>query len=472
MSRSHLLHSLALGSLVLSCGGGNNLASQFAKPPDVGDQFPNDARCGVTKSQAKPLVVEWSSVARGELEAKIAGGLVPVRYQGCEMEVLGQCKVRQGAYSYRAFTPKHESKEMRDADDLYANVPLGAAKLESKLEKSGALKVAMTIVGRYEADRVTVKPDELEGYGCEKATHVIASLTAGAFQFFAEGRASVGAGAGAFGASAGGGSESSRELLTRDGDESACESSRTGDGRPPERCGALIGLEVVPLVGVASGTAAAGAPTTGSAGCPSGMVAVPGSVIPRAGIDPFCLDETPVTAGAFKDCVTSGQCDIKFLDKLNDYDECNYGLMDKRDHPVNCVVWPDAAAFCSAQGKRLPTNEEWQWAAQAGDKKLVFPWGSKEPTSQLCWSGASKRSGTCPVASFPEGRSLFGLHDLLGNVWEWTSTSEPGNRGLHIIRGGSWMESQVFVLNDNSRHEPDEKPYDLTEVGFRCAKDR
>lgn len=103
------------------------------------------------------------------------------------MEVLGQCRVRAGSYRYKALTPKRDSIEMRDADDLYANVPVGAARLESKLEKSGALKVAMTIVGRYEAESADVMPEQLEGRGCDRATHVVAALTTGPFTFMRRG---------------------------------------------------------------------------------------------------------------------------------------------------------------------------------------------------------------------------------------------------------------------------------------------
>jgi len=240
---SRLVLSVAVGTLLVSCAGGNNVASQLATPPPKENVIEKlGARCGVTKSQAKPLIVEWSSMARGELEAKAADGLVPVRYEGCEMEVLSQCRVKEGRYRYKPITLKRDSIEMRDADELYANVPVGAARLESKLEKYGALKVAMTIVGRYEAETTDVAPDQLVGRDCEKATHVVASLTTGAFQFFAEGRASVGAGARTVvGPGIDAESKASREEITKDGIEEACAQASASDTQPPAGCGAPAG---------------------------------------------------------------------------------------------------------------------------------------------------------------------------------------------------------------------------------------
>src|SRR5208283_460679 len=106
-------------------------------------------------------------------------------------------------YAYSPITRKKDRVVMRDADDLYANVPIGAARLEAKLEKSGELDVDMTMVGRWEADRRTVRTDELQG-SCDGATHVVSALTVGAFTFTAGADASVGGGATVLGAGGGG----------------------------------------------------------------------------------------------------------------------------------------------------------------------------------------------------------------------------------------------------------------------------
>jgi hypothetical protein len=226
------------------CMPGGNIASHLATPPKY--EPTDQAKCGVRKSADHPLIVEWPSADRATLEAKAQAGLVAVRYVGCEMEVLHRCKL-PGKYGYTAITPKHDAVTIKDSDELYANMPVGAAKLEGTLEKSGQLQVSMTIVGRYEADRASFTPEQLDGADCERATHVVSGMTTGAFELSAGGSATVGGGASAFGAGAGGKSTASRETLERDGHEEKCEAGSARAGEPPDGCGAVLRLDLVPL---------------------------------------------------------------------------------------------------------------------------------------------------------------------------------------------------------------------------------
>ncbi len=246
--------ALALGPAATACTP--NLAGAVAKTPEY--DHPGEAKCGVTKSQSEPLVVEWPSAARAKLEALSRTGVVAVRYTGCEMEVLASCNA-PGKYAYTGITPKHDHVAIRNEDDLYANIPLGAAKLEGKLARSGELDVDMAMVGRYASDRGTVRADELQGPDCGKATHVVSALTVGAFDFSAGAGATVSAGATVGNAGGGASSQSSKELLNSDGRMSACDGARTSDAHPPEACGAILRLEVVPL-GQAKSEVPAGAP--------------------------------------------------------------------------------------------------------------------------------------------------------------------------------------------------------------------
>jgi hypothetical protein len=220
-----------------------NLAAT-ARAPEL--DRPGETKCGVKKSQSEPLVVEWPSAARAKLEALSRTGVVAVRYQGCEMEVLASCNA-PGKYGYTAITPKHDHVAIKNEDDLYAAIPLGAARLEGKLESAGELDVDMAIVGRYASDRAVVRADELQGPDCTKATHVVSALEVGAFDFYAGAGASVGASATAMGAGGGGNAKTSKELLNSDGRMNGCDSATTSDGKPPDGCGAILRLEVVPL---------------------------------------------------------------------------------------------------------------------------------------------------------------------------------------------------------------------------------
>jgi hypothetical protein len=234
--------SVACGLVLAACAP--NLADQASKAPAF--DRPGEAKCGVAKSQSEPLIVEWPSAARAKLEALSRTGVVAVRYSGCEMEVLASCNA-PGKYAYTAITPKHDHVAIRNEDDLYANIPLGAAKLEGKLETSGELDVDMSMVGRYASDQVVVRADQLQGPDCDKATHVVSALTVGAFDFFAGSGATVGAGATVGNAGGGATQQSAKELLNSDGRMKSCDGATTSDKTPPEGCGAILRLEVVPL---------------------------------------------------------------------------------------------------------------------------------------------------------------------------------------------------------------------------------
>jgi len=248
-----------------------NLAAQASKPPDF--DRPGEAKCGVHKSQAEPLIVEWPSAARAKLEALSRTGVVAVRYTGCEMEVLASCNA-PGKYAYTAITPKRDHVAIRNEDDLYANIPLGAAKLEGKLERAGELDVDMSIVGRYASDRAVVSAGELQGPDCTKATHVVTALTIGAFDFSAGSGASVGASATVGGAGGGASSSSAKEMLNSDGTRSACDTAKTSDSKPPEACGAILRLEVVPL---GEAKRDVGPPGVAPPPAVAGVTAVPGA---------------------------------------------------------------------------------------------------------------------------------------------------------------------------------------------------
>lgn len=237
--------ALAASSVLLSgCPKPGNTAAQVAEAPSM-EQATGEAKCGVRKSAAKPLVVEWPAAERAALEARATRGLVAVRYAGCEMEVLTSCTAK-GAYTYLGLTQKREGVRIRNADELYAELPVGAASLEGKLERAGQLNVDMVIVGRKETDRSKFNERDLDGR-CDEATHVITGLTVGAFSFYSGKSAEVGAGAKIGNIGAGASSEHNQEVLKQDGNGAACADASMEDVEPPEGCGALLRVEVIPI---------------------------------------------------------------------------------------------------------------------------------------------------------------------------------------------------------------------------------
>lgn len=242
-ARAACVIACALALPATGCKKTGATADAVATAPSLEDAT-GQAKCGVKKSSAKPLVIEWPAAERAALEARATRGLVAVRYSGCEMEVLTTCSAA-GAYEYVGLTQKTEGVRITNTDQLYAKLPIGAAGLETKLERAGQLNVDMTIVGRREANASVFNERDLDGR-CDDATHVITGLTVGSFSFYTGKSAEIGAGASVGNVGAGVGSSTDQQVLKTDGDVAACTSAGTTDTAPPEGCGALLRVEVVP----------------------------------------------------------------------------------------------------------------------------------------------------------------------------------------------------------------------------------
>jgi len=171
-------------------------------------------------------------------------------------------------------------------------------------------------------------------------------------------------------------------------------------------------------------------------------------------------------------------------------------LEDRRNHPVVHVSFNDAVAYAAWAGKRLPTEAEWEYAARGGLESAIYPWGDElTPSGRWrcnIWQGefptANARddgyAGTAPVDAFePNG---YGLHQMVGNVWEWTAdcwTAEhdlepaidptgPATGEFHVRRGGSYLCHDSYcnryrVAARDRSHRADT----TANIGLRCATD-
>jgi formylglycine-generating enzyme required for sulfatase activity len=247
-----------------------------------------------------------------------------------------------------------------------------------------------------------------------------------------------------------------------------------GSGRPAD---AAVSGQADGMVAIAAGAFMMGAP--------DGVGATQEHPRHRATVGPFALDRTLVTVGAYDACVRAGACTAAGTEQRGtpgagpEEDAfCNGARADKRDHPINCVDWPQAAAYCAWAGKRLPTEAEWEYAAKGSDDR-TYPWGSDAPSAQACWKRLSgdyaHALGTCPVGAYPAGDSAFGIHDIVGNVWEWTATSwsvdylAAADPTARVVRGGGWRDSDPSELrcaNRNGSTTTDR----VINLGFRCAR--
>lgn len=147
------------------------------------------------------------------------------------------------------------------------------------------------------------------------------------------------------------------------------------------------------------------------------------------------------------------------------------------EEPVTDVSWADANAYCEWLSKelgatvRLPSEAEWERAAR-GDTGYKYPWGNEwnDEAAQSREVGGKIR----PVKSLEAGRSPFGVYEMIGNVWEWTSDvalNETGEPILYegakqrVVKGGSATEPRSALTIDNRLTRPENRPSEL--LGFR-----
>ena len=194
---------------------------------------------------------------------------------------------------------------------------------------------------------------------------------------------------------------------------------------------------------------------------------------------PFAIDETPVTNTQF----------ARFL-KATDYKPVHPENFLKNwvnnapptglgNHPVTYITLDDARAYANWAGKRLPTESEWQWAAQNGVRETLYPWGN-DYDSTRCNTGQT--AGTTAVTQFRQGQTQQGLVDMSGNVWQLTESERTdGHNTYCILRGGGWYvhKGSEWYADQGAQKTSFGAKYLLTSpgldrcatVGFRCVAD-
>jgi formylglycine-generating enzyme required for sulfatase activity len=238
-------------------------------------------------------------------------------------------------------------------------------------------------------------------------------------------------------------------------------------------------------------------------------------------LDTFCLDATEVTVAAYAACVAKGACSDsakrpsypRGTTELDEYERdveafselCNGGKPGREQHPINCVTWHQADAYCKAAGYNLPSEAQWEFAGRGSDGR-AFPWGNDagnetymnaggiewqrwkrahdlSDPSALMYDADDGWPGTAPVGTFPRAQTQAGQMDMVGNVWEWTADwfatyssdqrvnpKGPAAGDRKAIRGGGYNGSFEAWVNPAFRYHQLATATSHA-IGFRCAAD-
>lgn len=241
---------------------------------------------------------------------------------------------------------------------------------------------------------------------------------------------------------------------------------------------------------------ASAAPVAAPSPCPSAMVFIPagrlstmerGADVDVAG---FCIDKTEVSVADFRACVAADRCarqcaskascpDVPTRTEWGNPDEdgavsrlCNGRYEGRDDHPVNCVSFAEAEAYCKARGARLPSGDEWEWASKSGPEKKVSPWGTPIVKDEICWGKPKKRNATCARGSHPKDLTAQGIEQMGGSVSEWVTPPARNKNATSVtwVYGASW-----YAIDDGYARAAlggVQMPARRAEtVGFRCAVD-
>ncbi len=154
--------------------------------------------------------------------------------------------------------------------------------------------------------------------------------------------------------------------------------------------------------------------------------------------------------------------------------------------PVCHVSYYEAEAYCKWAGKRLPTEAEWEKAAcwdESKQEKAVYPWGNKQPSKENCNLLESNYWGCTEIGTYPNGASPSGCQQMIGDVWEWTSSEFTGYPGFKsgfdeyndkwfsnqkVLRGGSFGTPKISIRGSYRNFFRLDERWLFS--GFRCAE--
>jgi serine/threonine-protein kinase len=180
----------------------------------------------------------------------------------------------------------------------------------------------------------------------------------------------------------------------------------------------------------------------------------------RVTLPAFYIDKYPVTNREYEAfCRATGYRFPKYWseDRFRD-----------PDAPVVGVSLADAQKFSRWVGKQLPSEEQWEKACRGVDGRL-FPWGDDSANEERACFGQDSASGhTCPVTRHEKGQSPYGVQEMAGNVWEWTTSAQTDTETVNVIKGGCYNDPSDLLRGAvRLLAAPKDK---FENIGFRCVK--
>jgi len=197
-------------------------------------------------------------------------------------------------------------------------------------------------------------------------------------------------------------------------------------------------------------------------------------------VDGFYIDQYEVTNEFYAICVNEGVCrEPESIGETNMSSKYYYDPQYAK-YPINTVNWHMAKTYCEWRGARLPTEPEWELAARGTDGRL-YPWGDEIDCSYANYRNCNRQP--VEVGSYETGKSVYGVYDMAGNVWEWVADKfqhypyvanydgQVTEYDSRVVRGGGWKDDPQSLRSSNRSYLHPWLFYDYETVGFRCARD-